>query len=77
MHCWDRVPRSLDRTSLSQIADSPRLESQVPVFISSMNRVAQFYAQALRSILLASRLAGLTNCGLSTTREATSCAATR
>jgi hypothetical protein len=39
---------------LSQIRDSPNLEGQVPVFISSRNRVAQLYPQALGSLFVAS-----------------------
>jgi hypothetical protein len=39
---------------LSQIRDSPNLESQVPVFISPRNRVAQLYPQALGSLCVAS-----------------------
>jgi hypothetical protein len=39
-----------DLILLSQIRDSPKLEGQVPVFISLMNRVAQLYPQALDSL---------------------------
>jgi hypothetical protein len=38
---------------LSQIRDSPNLESQVPVFISPRNRVAQLYPEALGSLFVA------------------------
>jgi hypothetical protein len=43
-----------DHILLSQIRDSPNTESQVPVFISPRNRVAQLYLQALGSLLIAS-----------------------
>jgi hypothetical protein len=43
-----------DHILLSQIRDSPNLESHVPVFISSRNRVAQLYPQALGSLFVAS-----------------------
>jgi hypothetical protein len=43
-----------DQILLSQIRDSPNLEDQVPVFISSRNRVAQLYPQALGSLFVAS-----------------------
>jgi hypothetical protein len=36
------------------IWDSPNLEGQVPVFISSRNRVAQLYLRALGSLFVAS-----------------------
>jgi hypothetical protein len=39
---------------LSQIRDSPKLEDQVPVFISPRNRVAQLNSQALGSLFVAS-----------------------
>jgi hypothetical protein len=39
---------------LSQIADSPNLECQVPVFISPRNRVTHLYPQALGSLFVAS-----------------------
>jgi hypothetical protein len=42
-----------DHILLSQILDSPNLEGQVPVFISSRNRVAQLYPQALGSLFVA------------------------
>jgi hypothetical protein len=42
--CWTH-----NRIILSQIGDSPNLESQVPVFISPQNRVARLYPKALRS----------------------------
>jgi hypothetical protein len=38
-----------DHILLSQIRDSPYLEGQVPILISSRNRVAQLYPQALSS----------------------------
>jgi hypothetical protein len=43
-----------DHILLSQIRDSSNLEGQVPVFISSRNRVAQLYPQALGSFFVAS-----------------------
>jgi hypothetical protein len=43
-----------DHIFLSQIRESPNLESQVPGFISPRNRVAQLYIQALGSIFVAS-----------------------
>jgi hypothetical protein len=43
-----------DHILLSQIRDSPKLEGQVPVFISPRNRVAQLYSQALGSLFVAS-----------------------
>jgi hypothetical protein len=52
-HCLVRIPRD-SRLLLSQIRDFPNLEGQVPVFISSRNRVAQLYLQAVGSILVAS-----------------------
>jgi hypothetical protein len=53
------IPRSEsrethDRILLSQIRDSPNLEGQVPIFISSRNRVAKLYPQALGSLLVTS-----------------------
>jgi hypothetical protein len=42
-----------DHILLSQIRDSPNLESQVPVLISPRNRVAQLYPQALGSLFIA------------------------
>jgi hypothetical protein len=39
---------------LSQIRESPNLEGQVPVFISTTNRVARLYSQALGSLFVAS-----------------------
>jgi hypothetical protein len=47
-------PAGLMTYLLSQIRDSPNLEGQVPVFISSRNRVAQLYPQALASFYVAS-----------------------
>jgi hypothetical protein len=46
--------RTDDHTLPSQIRDSPNLESQVPVFVSSRNRVAQLYSQALGSLFVTS-----------------------
>jgi hypothetical protein len=43
-----------DHILLSQIQDSPNLESQVPVFISLRNRVANLYPQALGSLFVTS-----------------------
>jgi hypothetical protein len=43
-----------DHILLSQIRDSPNLDCQVPVFISSRNRVARLYSQALGSFFVAS-----------------------
>jgi hypothetical protein len=37
---------------LSQIRDSPNLEGQVPVFISSSNRVTRLYSQTLGSLFV-------------------------
>jgi hypothetical protein len=45
---------TLDHILLSQIRDFPNLEDQVPVFVSSRNRVSQFYPQALGSLFVAS-----------------------
>jgi hypothetical protein len=39
---------------LSPIRDYPKLEGQVPVFISPRNRVAQLYPQAVDSLFIAS-----------------------
>jgi hypothetical protein len=36
------------------VRDSPNLEGQVPIFISSRNRVAQIYLRALGSLFVAS-----------------------
>jgi hypothetical protein len=46
--------RTRDHILVSQIQDSPSLECQVPVFISSKNRVAQLYPQALGSLFVTS-----------------------
>jgi hypothetical protein len=43
-----------DHILLSQIRDSSNLEGQVPLFISSMNRVARFYPKALNFLFVAS-----------------------
>jgi hypothetical protein len=45
--------RTHDHILLSQIRDSPNLEGQVPVFISTRNGVAQLYPQALDSLFVA------------------------
>jgi hypothetical protein len=42
-----------DHSLLSQIRDSPNLESQVPVLISLRSRVARLYPQALGSLFVA------------------------
>jgi hypothetical protein len=42
-----------DNILLSQIRDSPKLEGQVPVFISPRNRVVRLYPQAPVSLLVA------------------------
>jgi hypothetical protein len=49
-----RVQRDSSLILLSQIRDSPNLESQVPVFIFPRNMVAQLYTQALGSLFVAS-----------------------
>jgi hypothetical protein len=43
-----------DHILLSQIRDSPNLEGQVPIFISTRKRVAQLYPQELGSLFVAS-----------------------
>jgi hypothetical protein len=43
-----------DHILLSQIRESPNLEGQVHVFISSRNRVARLYLLALGSLFVAS-----------------------
>jgi hypothetical protein len=43
-----------DNILLSQIRDSPSLDGQVPVFISSRKRVVRLYPQALGSLFVAS-----------------------
>jgi hypothetical protein len=43
-----------DHILLSQIRDSPNMEGQVPVFVSSRNTVVQLYPQALGSLFVAS-----------------------
>jgi hypothetical protein len=43
-----------DHILLSQIRDSPNLEGQVPVFISTKNRVARLYPQAMDSLFVTS-----------------------
>jgi hypothetical protein len=41
-------------TTFPQIRDSPKLEGQVPVFISRRNRVARLHPQELGSLFVAS-----------------------
>jgi hypothetical protein len=43
-----------DHILLFRIRDTPNLEGQVPLFISSRNRVVQVYPQALGSLFVAS-----------------------
>jgi hypothetical protein len=43
-----------DHILVSQVRDSPNLESQVPLFIYPMNRVARLYPQALGSLFVVS-----------------------
>jgi hypothetical protein len=43
-----------DHILLPQIPSSPKLEGQIPVFISLRNRVAQLYPQALDSLFVTS-----------------------
>jgi hypothetical protein len=43
-----------DQILLYQIRYSPNLEGQVPVFISSRNRVAQIHPQAMGSLFVTS-----------------------
>jgi hypothetical protein len=43
-----------DSNLLSQIRDSPNLEGNVPVFISSKNKVSQLYRQALGFLFVVS-----------------------
>jgi hypothetical protein len=50
---WIRVPRDSWPHLLSQIRDSSHLEGQAPVFISTRNRMAQLYPQALGSLFVA------------------------
>jgi hypothetical protein len=50
----DRVWETHDHILLSQTRDTPNLEGQAPVFISTRNRVAQLYPQALGSHFVAS-----------------------
>jgi hypothetical protein len=49
-----RSPAELTAIFYCLIWDSPNLEGQVPVFISSRNRVAQLYPRALVSLFVAS-----------------------
>jgi hypothetical protein len=44
--------RTHDHILLSQTRDSPKLEGQVPVFLSPRNGVAQLYPQALGSVFI-------------------------
>jgi hypothetical protein len=46
--------RTHDHILLSQIPDSPKLEGQAPLFISSRNRVARLFPQAMGSLFVAS-----------------------
>jgi hypothetical protein len=48
------VPGAHNHILLSHIRDFPNLEGEVPVFISSRNRVAQLYLQTLGSLFVAS-----------------------
>jgi hypothetical protein len=43
-----------DHILLSQIRESPNLEGQVPIFISTRNRVVRLYPQTLGSLFVAS-----------------------
>jgi hypothetical protein len=43
-----------DHILVSQIPESPNVEGQVPVFMSTRNRMARLYPQALGSIFVAS-----------------------
>jgi hypothetical protein len=43
-----------DHILLYQIRDFPNLESQVPIFISPRNRMAELYPQALGSLFVVS-----------------------
>jgi hypothetical protein len=43
-----------DYILLSQIRDFPKLEGQIPIFISPRNRVARLYPQALGPLFVAS-----------------------
>jgi hypothetical protein len=43
-----------DHILLYQTKDSPTLEGQVPIFISTRDRVAQLYSRALGSLLISS-----------------------
>jgi hypothetical protein len=50
---WGPSPSEL-RPYFTLIWDSPNLEGQVPIFISSRNRVAQLYPRSLGSLFVAS-----------------------
>jgi hypothetical protein len=61
--CWPSPAQSFsspkfcgthDHILLSQNCDSHKLESQVPIFISLLNRVAQLYPHALGSLFITS-----------------------
>jgi hypothetical protein len=49
-----RSPAELTATFYCLIWDSPKLEGQIPLFISSRNRVSQLYPRALGSSFVAS-----------------------
>jgi hypothetical protein len=49
---WESLGND-DHILLFQIRDSPKLEGQVPVFISPRNRVARLYPQRLGSVFVA------------------------
>jgi hypothetical protein len=51
---WSECRKTHDHISLSQIRKSPNLKSQIPVFISPRNTVAQVYPHALGSLFVAS-----------------------
>jgi hypothetical protein len=58
--CWHSSPQSFSGLSpaglmtMSQIRDSPKLEGQVPIFISPRSGVAQLYPRVLSSNFVAS-----------------------
>jgi hypothetical protein len=51
---WSNSHGTQNNILLSQIRDSPKLEGQVPVFISPRKMVVQLYPQALGSLFVAS-----------------------
>jgi hypothetical protein len=51
---WSKSRGTHGHILQSRLRDSPNLDSQVPVFISPRNRVAQLYPQALGSLFIAS-----------------------